>query len=98
MGFLDEYRANMRLILENGQGPDAFPSWEQGIKLQSAANYYLLSNDASDLRDNLSTFQAYLADFRQQRAKDPNGLLEKQRYGSDIPEPVYGVRSCASLP
>lgn len=91
MGFLDEYRANIRQILAKGQGQDAFPSWEQGIKLQSAANYYLLSNDASYLRDNLSTFQAYLADFRQQRAKDPHGLLEKQRYGSDIPEPVYGV-------
>ncbi|HEX6443991.1 MAG TPA: twin-arginine translocation signal domain-containing protein, partial [Streptosporangiales bacterium] len=91
MGFLDEYRANIAQIQAKGQGQDAFPSWEQGIKLQSAANYYLLSNDGSYLRDNLPTFQAYLDDFRQQRAKDPNGLLEKQRYGSDIPEPVYGV-------
>lgn len=91
MGFLDEYRANLRQILAKGQGAGAFPSWEQGIKLQSAADYYLLSNDASYLRDNLATFQAYLADFREQRAKDPNGLLEKQRYGSDIPEPVYGI-------
>lgn len=90
-GFLDAYRKNLQQILAKGQGPNAFPSWEQGIKLQSAANHYLLSGDPSYIRDNLATFRGYLDDFARQRADDPHGLLEKQQYGSDIPEPVYGI-------
>lgn len=90
-GFLDAYRSNLQQLLAKGQGPGTFPNWEKGIKLQGAANYYLLSADATYIQDNLATFQGYLDDFQQQRAADPNGLLEKEQYGSDIPLPVYGV-------
>lgn len=90
-GYTDSYRKNLQEILRRGQGDGTFPNWEKGIKLQSAAHYYFLTNDASYIRDNLDTFTGYLSDFSAQRAKDPNGLLAKQQYGSDIPEAVYGV-------
>jgi hypothetical protein len=90
-GFTDSYRKNLQEILRRGQGDGTFPNWEKGIKLQSAAHYYFLTNDASYIRDNLDTFTGYLSDFSAQRVEDPNGLLAKQQYGSDIPEAVYGV-------
>jgi len=90
-GYTPSYRKNLQEILRRGQGDGTFPNWEKGIKLQSAAHYYFLTNDASYLRDNLDTFTGYLNDFAGQRAKDPNGLLAKQQYGSDIPEAVYGL-------
>jgi hypothetical protein len=89
-GYHDKARANLGEMLRRGQG-SFFVSWERGIKLQTMATYYLQSNDASLLVDNLPTFRAWLADFARQRAEDPNKLLTKTRYASDIPEPVYGL-------
>ncbi len=57
-GFADSYRKNLEEILRRGQGDGTFPNWEKGIKLQSAAHYYFLTNDASYIRDNLHTFTA----------------------------------------
>ncbi|MET7668371.1 LamG domain-containing protein [Micromonospora luteifusca] len=89
-GYQDKARANLTEMLRRGQG-SFFLSWERGIKLQTAATYYLQSNDGSLLQENLPTFRDWLADFKRQRLADPNGLLAKTRYASDIPEPVYGL-------
>jgi hypothetical protein len=85
------YRKHLQEILRRGQGEEFFPGWEMGIKMQSAASYYELTGDASYLTDNLSTFNGYLTRFAAERDADPNGLVAKTRYGSDIPEPVYGL-------
>ncbi|MCX4471599.1 NEW3 domain-containing protein [Micromonospora sp. NBC_01655] len=89
-GYQDKARANLTEMLLRGQG-SFFLSWERGIKLQTVATYYLQSNDGSLLQENLPTFRDWLADFKRQRLADPNGLLAKTRYASDIPEPVYGL-------
>ncbi|MEV1329485.1 LamG domain-containing protein [Micromonospora costi] len=89
-GYQDKARANLTEMLRRGQG-SFFLSWERGIKLQTVATYYLQSNDGSLLQENLPTFRDWLADFKRQRLADPNGLLAKTRYASDIPEPVYGL-------
>ncbi|MGW3607074.1 LamG-like jellyroll fold domain-containing protein [Micromonospora sp. NPDC005161] len=89
-GYQDKARANLTEMLRRGQG-SFFLSWERGIKLQTVATYYLQSNDGSLLQENLPMFRDWLADFKRQRLADPNGLLAKTRYASDIPEPVYGL-------
>ncbi|MEU2612407.1 LamG-like jellyroll fold domain-containing protein [Micromonospora sp. NPDC007271] len=89
-GYQDKARANLTEMLRRGQG-SFFVSWERGIKLQTVATYYLQTNDGSVLQENLPTFRDWLADFKRQRVADPNGLLAKTRYASDIPEPVYGL-------
>ncbi len=89
-GFRDKARANIVELLGRGQG-SFFTTWERGIKLQTVATYYLQSNDKSLVVENLATFKEWLADFARQRAADPNGLLTKARYASDIGTPVYGV-------
>ncbi|MEV7629254.1 family 43 glycosylhydrolase [Actinoplanes sp. NPDC089786] len=90
-GFASDYRTNMDVLVKRGQGPDTFLNWERGIKLQNAAYHYFQSNDASFIRNNLTTFRSFLTEYARQRAADPNGLLEKQQYGTDIDSDVYGV-------
>ncbi|MFC9688157.1 hypothetical protein ACFTSF_06420 [Kribbella sp. NPDC056951] len=85
------YRKHLQEILRRGQGDSFFPGWEMGIKMQSAASYYELTGDASYLTDNLGTFNGYLNRLAGERDADPNGLIAKARYGSDIPQPVYGI-------
>ncbi|WP_168200568.1 LamG-like jellyroll fold domain-containing protein [Allokutzneria sp. NRRL B-24872] len=90
-GQFTAYRESLQELLRRGQGPEYFPNWEMGIKLQEAANYQLLTGDRSFLDANLPLFTGYLDDFTAQRAKDPNGLLAKQRYGTDVDGLIYGL-------
>ncbi|MBM7790010.1 LamG domain-containing protein [Tenggerimyces flavus] len=90
-GYATDFRTNLEEILRRGQQATFFRSWEKGFKLQSAASHYLLTGDADYVLDNLATLQSYLADFRDQRDADPNGLLAKARYASDIDDEIYGI-------
>lgn len=96
-GFAGDYKDDLQQLLSKGQGPAYFPTWEEGIKLESAAHYYGLTGDASFLRENLQTFEAYLNDIHQQQLADPNGLLSKERTASDIAQPIYGLHSLTDV-
>lgn len=93
-GYETDYRQQLQELLGRGQGPDTFPNWEKGLKLQEAAEYYFRTNDPTFVTQNVSTYADWLNNstngFVAQRARDANGLLAKQRYGSDIPAGVYG--------
>jgi Concanavalin A-like lectin/glucanases superfamily len=90
-GYRDRFRANVEELINRGQGGGFFLTWERGIKLQTAATYYLQTNDGSLIDEHLTTFKDWLTEFARQRDEDPHGLLAKTRYGSDIPDPVYGI-------
>ncbi|WP_163509927.1 LamG-like jellyroll fold domain-containing protein [Fodinicola acaciae] len=94
-GYNTDYRQQLQELLGRGQGATVFPNWEKGLKLQEAAEYYFRTNDASFINQNLATYTDWLDNgsigFAAQRARDANGLLEKEQYGSDIVVPVYGV-------
>jgi hypothetical protein len=89
-GHRREFRDNLQSLLHRRQAAELGGNWIRAVNLQNAARYYFLTNDASYVRDNLATFTSYLDIMRQQVVADPNGLLEKEKYGADLHDTVYG--------
>lgn len=89
-GFTDVYKSALHDLLPLSKGP-ARRNWEIGSKLTRAADYYRLTKDASLIEENESTYVGYLDDLIAQNAADPNHLLERQQYSSDIKDGVYGL-------
>ena len=89
-GFTDVYRSALQDLLPRTKGADR-RNWEIGTKLSRAADYYHLTKDASLIEENESTYVGYLEDLIAQNANDPNRLLERQQYSSDIKNGVYGL-------
>ena len=96
-GFTTRTRQAIDQFLVRGQYNDGFTTWERGIKLQTAARYYLQSGDASLISDNLPNFRAWLADITAQRSQDPDGLLAKTRLYSDNSTKAHGIHHHADV-
>jgi len=90
-GFLDDARTALETLLAKVRGHST--NWEQGEKLAAGAAYYALSGDAAFVRRHTPAYSAYALDFAARRAAnaDGSGLLDRQRYSSDVIEPVYGL-------
>lgn len=89
-GFTAEYEAGLTDLLPKSKGVDR-RNWEMGEKLLRAADLYWLTRDPAFVDRNTPVYAAYAEDIAAQQRNDPNGLLEKQRYSSDIPQDVYGL-------
>ena len=89
-GFTDVYRSALQDLLPKSKGANR-RNWEIGTKLFHAADYYHLTKDASLIQANEATYVGYLKDLIAQHAADPNHLLERQQYSSDIKNVVYGL-------
>ncbi|MGH3626201.1 MAG: hypothetical protein ACRDRL_01970 [Sciscionella sp.] len=89
-GFTDVYGASLDDLLPLSKGANR-RNWEQGEKLIHAADYYNLTHDKAFIGNNEAAYVAYMADFAAQHAADPNHLLERQQYSSDIKHDVYGL-------
>jgi hypothetical protein len=94
-GFVKAYRdkLNELLWLTNGGGTDWYEHWEWGTKLVAAAGYTWFTGDDSLVRNHLDRLVGYLRTMKEQRAKDPEGLLPPERWAWDIPDPIYGLHS-----
>jgi hypothetical protein len=90
LGFTDVYRSALQDLLPMTKGADR-RNWEIGSKLYHAADYYHLTKDASLIEENEATYVGYLEDLIAQHAADPNHLLARQQYSSDIKTGVYGL-------
>ena len=90
LGFTDVYRSALQDLLPKSKGADR-RNWEIGTKLFHAADYYHLTKDASLIQANEATYVGYLEDLIAQHAADPNHLLARQQYSSDIKSGVYGL-------
>lgn len=88
-GFLEDARQALESLLTRTRGRSS--NWEQGEKLAAGAAYVLLSGDTAFLRRHTPTYARYARDFAVRRARDPNGLLDRQRYSGDIADAVYGL-------
>jgi hypothetical protein len=89
-GFTDVYGASLDDLLPLSKGANR-RNWEQGEKLIHAADYYNLTHDKAFIDTNEAAYVGYMADFAAQHAADPNHLLERQQYSSDIKHDVYGL-------
>lgn len=93
-GYLREYRAGLQDLLPLSKGANR-RNWEMGEKLLRAADLYWLTRDPSFVDANTPTYESYAEDIATQQRNDPNGLLEKQQYSSDINHDVYGLHQIA---
>lgn len=90
LGFTDVYKSALTDLLPKSKGANR-RNWEIGTKLYHAVDYYNLTGDPSLIEQNESAYVGYAEDLMAQNAADPNGLLERQQYSSDIKHDVYGL-------
>lgn len=75
--------------------PVPYPNWKMGEKLLGFAAVWRLSRDPAPLRAATPTLRRYVAALGAQIDRSRSGLLERERYSSDIPDQVYGLHSQA---
>jgi hypothetical protein len=94
-GFLGDARTALESLLPKAHGYST--NLEEGQKLAAGAAYALLSGDAAFIRRQTPVYAGYALDLATRRAANPDGsgLLDRQRYGSDITERVYGLHQQA---
>jgi hypothetical protein len=90
-GFPDVAASIMRTSLT--RAPNPYPSWKMGEKLLGSAQLVRLGGDTAYLRHATPALRGYLGTL--ERKLGPNGLLERERYSSDIPDAVYGLHGQA---
>lgn len=89
-GFTRVYKQALQDLLPKSKGL-VRRNWEIGEKLSHAADYYRLTGDSSLITKNLEAYKGYAADLAAQHAADPNHLLSRQQYSSDVKGLVYGL-------
>jgi hypothetical protein len=73
--------------------PTGYPAWSMGEKLLAAATYVRLSGDRGFLAAFTPTLRGYVAALR--RRQEASGLLEPERFSSDIPDSVQTLHGQA---
>jgi hypothetical protein len=92
-GFADVDRAILRVSLT--RRPTPYPNWKMGEKLLGSAAYYRLFQDRAYIEAVTPTLRGYVAALGRQIAASRRGILQRERYSSDIPDSVYGLHSQA---
>ena len=92
-GFEDVARAILRTSLTRPN--TAYPNWKMGEKLLGSATHYPLFRDAPTSPPRRRRSRGYVATLGRQIDASPTGLLGRERYSSDIHDPVYGLHSQA---
>ncbi len=86
-----------RAILETSLTRPAEPyaNWKMGQKLVGSALYYRLFRDRSYVDRATPALRSYVGALGRQIAAGSRGLLQRERYSSDIADSVYGLHSQA---
>jgi hypothetical protein len=90
-GFGDVAESILRVSLTRKATP--YPNWKRGERLVAAAEIYRLGGDAAFIRSVTPVLRRYVSALGRQIASRPSGLLDKERYSSDIADSVYGLHS-----
>ena len=72
-----------------------YPNWRMGEKLLGFALQYRLSGDPAFLAEATPTLRRYVDALGRQIERNPNRLLDREQYSSDIHEAVYGLHAQA---
>jgi hypothetical protein len=92
-GYLAEARSILRVSLT--RAPTPYPNWKRGERLLASAEYVHLSGDRAYLAQATPTLRGWVAALGRQIDSGPSGLLDRERYSSDIPNEVLGLHSQA---
>jgi len=96
---LDEYGfgAVARSILRTSltRRPVPYPNWKAGERLLASAEHVRLTGDRAYLDAATPALRGFAASLGRQIESGPTGLLDPERYSSDIPDTVYGLHSQA---
>jgi hypothetical protein len=92
-GFVGVARAILETSLARPLRP--YPNWKMGQKLVGSALYYRLFRDRSYVDQATPVLRGYVDSLGRQIAASPRGILQRERYSSDIPDSVYGLHSQA---
>lgn len=90
-GYEDDARDGIDALVGMTKGKGMYVNWERGEKLSHAAHEYFITRDPTLIRKHTTTYVKYLDRFKEQMQDDPHGLLRKERFSGDIPEPSYCI-------
>jgi hypothetical protein len=83
------------LVRSLGQEPTRYPNWKIAQKLVGSALYYRLHRDRSYVERATPVVRGYVAELERQIAASPRGMLQRERFSSDIKDSVFGLHSQA---
>jgi hypothetical protein len=92
-GFSDDASSILRRSLSTPRSP--YPNWRIGQKLVGTALHFRLFRDRGFVDDMTPTLRRGLHSLGHQLGNEPRGLLQRERYSSDIPDLVHGLHSQA---
>ena len=92
-GFGDVSRAILLRSLE--QEPTRYPNWKIAQKLVGSALHFRLYRDRSYVQQATPVLRSYVAALGRQIRGNPRGMLERERFSSDIKDSVFGLHSQA---
>jgi len=72
-----------------------YPNWKMGQKLVGSALHYRLFQDRSYVDRATPLLRAYVTELGRQIEANRRGILNRERYSSDIADLVYGLHSQA---
>jgi pimeloyl-ACP methyl ester carboxylesterase len=75
--------------------PTPYPNWKRGEKLVGSAAHYRLTGDRTYIRQSTPALRSYVNALGRQISRNSSGLLDRERYSSDIPDSVLGLHSQA---
>jgi hypothetical protein len=70
-------------------------NWRMGARLVAFAHYWRISGDTAEIRRATPTLRAYVRRLGRQIDSSRTGLLQRERFSSDVPQRVYGLHSQA---
>jgi len=84
-----------RSILETSltRPSDRYANWKRGERLQASASYYRLTRDRAYIAEATPVLKSYVAALGSQIDGSKSGLLDAERYSSDIPDSVLGLHT-----
>jgi hypothetical protein len=90
-GYAGVARAILRTSLTRPDAP--YPNWKMGEKLLGSATHYRLFHDRAHLAAATPALRRYVAILGRQIERNPSGMLDRERYSSDIKDPIFGLHS-----
>ena len=84
------------ILLTSLQTPlTRYPNWKMGQKLVGSALYYRLYRDRAYVERSTPYLRTYVLRLGRQIESSPRGILDRERFSSDIADSVYGLHTHA---